>query len=87
MPNDTKGFASLSAERRREIAQLGGRAAHKKGRAHEWSSAEAAIAGRKGGLNRRHSAQDATGATFTRRAESTLPSNTDAARPESSETE
>jgi len=44
-----RGFASMSAEKQREIASKGGRAAHEKGTAHEWSSDEARTAGRKGG--------------------------------------
>jgi general stress protein YciG len=36
--------------RQREIARKGGKAAHVKGTAHEWSREEARIAGRKGGL-------------------------------------
>jgi general stress protein YciG len=40
----------MSAERQREIASKGGRAAHTKGTAHEWSSDEAREAGRKGGM-------------------------------------
>jgi uncharacterized protein len=44
-----RGFASMDANRQREIASKGGRAAHAKGTAHEWSSDEARVAGRKGG--------------------------------------
>lgn len=44
-----KGFASMSPEKQREIASKGGRAAHEKGTAHEWTSEEARSAGRKGG--------------------------------------
>ena len=44
-----RGFASMNPEKQRKIASKGGRAAHKKGTAHEWSSSEAAAAGRKGG--------------------------------------
>lgn len=44
-----KGFASMSAERQREIASKGGRAAHAKGTAHEWTTDEARAAGKKGG--------------------------------------
>lgn len=36
--------------RQREIASKGGKAAHQKGTAHEWTSEEARDAGRKGGL-------------------------------------
>jgi general stress protein YciG len=44
-----RGFAALDRERQREIARLGGRAAHAQGRAHEFTSEEAREAGRKGG--------------------------------------
>ena len=44
-----RGFASMDAARQKEIASKGGRAAHSKGTAHEWSSDEARVAGRKGG--------------------------------------
>ena len=46
---ERRGFASMSPERQREIASKGGRAAHLKGTAHEWTSEEARKAGRKGG--------------------------------------
>ena len=39
----------MSAEKQREIASKGGRAAHEKGTAHEWNADEARNAGRKGG--------------------------------------
>ena len=47
-----RGFASMSPEKQREIASKGGRAAHAKGTAHEWSAEEAREAGRKGGQAR-----------------------------------
>ncbi len=46
---ERRGFASMSPEKQREIASKGGRAAHQKGTAHEWTSEEARQAGRKGG--------------------------------------
>lgn len=46
---ERRGFASMSPEKQREIARKGGRAAHEKGTAHEWTSDEARTAGRKGG--------------------------------------
>lgn len=53
MPDVTRkarrGFASMSPEKQREIASKGGRAAHAKGTAHQWSTEEARSAGRKGG--------------------------------------
>ena len=45
---ERRGFASMSPERQREIASKGGRAAHEKGTAHEWTPEEARRAGRKG---------------------------------------
>lgn len=44
-----RGFASMDPSKQKEIASKGGRAAHAKGTAHEWSSDEAREAGRKGG--------------------------------------
>src|ERR1044071_7179259 len=44
-----RGFASMDPQGKREIASKGGRAAHEKGTAHEFSADEARAAGRKGG--------------------------------------
>jgi general stress protein YciG len=44
-----RGFASMDEEKQRQIASRGGKAAHEKGTAHEFTSAEAREAGRKGG--------------------------------------
>lgn len=56
-----RGFASMSKDKQREIARKGGRAAHLKGTAHEFSSDEARAAGKKGGesvsRDRSHMAQ------------------------------
>lgn len=43
-----RGFASMDEEEQREIASKGGKAAHEKGTAHEFTSEEAREAGRKG---------------------------------------
>jgi len=55
---ERRGFAAMSREKQREIARRGGRAAHQKGTAHEFSADEARAAGRKGGVavsrNREH---------------------------------
>ena len=51
--SSNRGFASMDPQRQKEIASAGGRAAHKQGVAHEWSSDEAREAGRKGGQNSR----------------------------------
>lgn len=45
-----RGFASMDRARQREIARLGGRAAHQRGTAHEFTREEAREAGRKGGV-------------------------------------
>src|SRR5688572_18913939 len=54
----SRGFASMDAEKQREIARKGGRAAHEKGTAHEFTADEARAAGREGGervsANREH---------------------------------
>jgi general stress protein YciG len=56
-----RGFASMDTHRQREIARKGGRAAHEKGKAHEFTPDEARAAGRKGGekvsVNRKHMAE------------------------------
>lgn len=44
-----RGFASMDPEKQREIASMGGKAAHESGNAHEFSPEEAREAGRKGG--------------------------------------
>jgi len=49
MSTSKRGFASMDAAKQREIASKGGRAAHAKGTAHEFTSDEARVAGRKGG--------------------------------------
>jgi general stress protein YciG len=45
-----RGFSVLPKELVRDIASMGGRAAHAVGTAHEFTSDEARAAGRKGGL-------------------------------------
>lgn len=50
--SDTKrGFAGMDPDKQRAIASKGGKAAHEQGKAHEFSSEEAIIAGRKGGFS------------------------------------
>jgi general stress protein YciG len=50
MAIEDRGFASMDKTRQREIASRGGKIAHLKGVAHEWTSEEAREAGRKGGI-------------------------------------
>jgi uncharacterized protein len=56
MPTMTKGkgrgFASMDPAKQKAIASKGGRAAHRKGTAHTWTSDEARAAGQKGGRAR-----------------------------------
>ena len=47
---EDRGFASMDRNKQREIASKGGKAAHQKRTAHEWTSEEARAAGRKGGV-------------------------------------
>ena len=55
-----RGFASMDPDKQKMIASKGGRAAHAKGTAHEFTPEEARAAGRKGGMvvsqNREHMA-------------------------------
>ena len=44
-----RGFASMDPDKQRAIASKGGKAAHEKGTAHEFTPEEAREAGRKGG--------------------------------------
>jgi general stress protein YciG len=62
---EDRGFASMDRIKQKEIASKGGKAAHQKGTAHEWTSDEAREAGRKGGMashRRRQESGDEQGA-------------------------
>jgi general stress protein YciG len=48
----------MDRSKQREIASKGGKAAHQKGTAHEWTSEEAREAGRKGGMASHRRKQD-----------------------------
>ena len=50
MAKEDRGFASMDRSKQRDIPSKGGKAAHQKGTAHEWTSEEAREAGRKGGM-------------------------------------
>ncbi len=54
-----RGFAAMDPKKQREIASKGGRAAHLHRTAHEWTSDEARLAGRKGGASGRHEEAEA----------------------------
>ncbi len=49
-PRKRRGFAAMDPKLVSELATRGGKAAHRAGTAHEFTSEEARIAGRKGGL-------------------------------------
>ena len=67
MAKEDRGFASMDRAKQREIASKGGKAAHQKGTAHEWTSEEARDAGRKGGIasHRRRREQMGIGGSAT----------------------
>ena len=65
---EDRGFASMDRAKQREIASKGGKAAHQKGTAHEWTSEEAREAGRKGGMASHRRRREGTG-----QPEETLP--------------
>jgi uncharacterized protein len=48
-----RGLASMTPERRRLIASMGGKRAHTLGTAHKWTKAEASKAGKIGGKGRK----------------------------------
>jgi uncharacterized protein len=58
---DQRGFAAMDEGKQRQIASKGGKAAHEKGTAHEFTPEEARMAGKKGGeavsRNRQHMAE------------------------------
>lgn len=72
MAKEDRGFASMDRAKQREIASKGGKAAHQKGTAHEWTSEEARDAGRKGGI-----------ASHQRRREMQTPAGSDSSRSQS----
>jgi len=45
--NKPRGFATLSIERRKEIASMGGKAAHRSGNAHQYTSEQARAAAKR----------------------------------------
>ena len=61
MAKEDRGFASIDRTKQREIASKGGKAAHQKGTAHEWTSEEAREAGRKGGMASHRRRSELTG--------------------------
>ena len=56
----------MDRSKQREIASKGGKAAHQKGTAHEWTSEEARDAGRKGGIASHRRRREQAGRTGER---------------------
>lgn len=77
-----QGFGSMDKDKQRAIASEGGKAAHRKGTAHQWTSEEARAAGRKGGLaygknRRKREAAAAAAAAAPFDANASTSTNTD----------
>jgi general stress protein YciG len=49
-PRKPRGFAAMDPQLVSELAKRGGKAAHRAGTAHQFTSDEARVAGRKGGM-------------------------------------
>jgi general stress protein YciG len=80
-----RGFASMDPEQQREIAAEGGRAAHEKGTAHEFTSEEARRAGSMSHKNDPgRSSQSATSGSGSR---STASGNKGSAKPDQEDAE
>ena len=77
MAKEDRGFASMDRSKQREIASKGGKAAHQKGTAHEWTSEEAREAGRKGGMASHRRKQEQQGGGTASPSEGPTPSNDD----------
>jgi uncharacterized protein len=73
---EDRGFASMDRSKQREIASKGGKAAHQKGTAHEWTSEEAREAGRKGGMASHRRKQEQTQQSSEAAVASEMPSGT-----------
>lgn len=74
-----RGFASMDPARQREIASQGGKAAHAKGTAHEFTSEEARRAGSMSHGNRQ-SAESRSGSSSARGASASKGGNRQSSR-------
>ena len=74
MAKEDRGFASMDPAKQREIASKGGKAAHQKGTAHEWTSEEARDAGRKGGIASHRRRREQQGGAGEEESQSTAAS-------------
>jgi len=82
---EDRGFASMDRAKQREIASKGGKAAHQKGTAHEWTSEEAREAGRKGGMASHRRRSELTGSQSSGETAQNLGSSETMSRDESSD--
>src|SRR6476659_68321 len=80
---EDRGFASMDRAKQREIASKGGKAAHQKGTAHEWTSEEARDAGRKGGIASHQRRREQLGGSGSENTASTDTEDTRSASTES----
>ena len=80
-----RGFAAMDAEKQRQIASMGGRAAHRSGNAHEFDAEEAREAGRRGGLARSASRRASHGIELANGLGVMLPDQAQHAQPASTE--
>ena len=76
MAKEDRGFASMDRAKQREIASKGGKAAHQKGTAHEWTSEEARDAGRKGGIASHQRRREQAGNTSNQNEDDNNSDNT-----------
>jgi len=74
----------MDRAKQREIASKGGKAAHQKGTAHEWTSEEAREAGRKGGMASHRRRSELTGSQDTGENTQNQTSSEDLSRDDSS---
>jgi hypothetical protein len=75
-----RGFASMDPARQREIASQGGKAAHAKGTAHEFTSEEARRAGSMSHGNRQSAEARSGGASTSRSASASKGGNRQSAK-------
>ncbi len=77
MAKEDRGFASMDRNKQRDIASKGGKAAHQKGTAHEWTSEEAREAGRKGGMASHRRKQEQSGESGPASSTESVPDTDD----------
>ena len=85
MAKEDRGFASMDRAKQREIASKGGKAAHQKGTAHEWTSEEARDAGRKGGIASHQRRREQMGGPGSEADDTQASASSDSMRNSSSE--